>query len=124
MGFMELSLCRPRGYHSAVRRGAILFALLAGIFVSAGVRADEASYAIHLDRASKKGDRASVEVVVAEITTDRTRWSGYAKTVDNDYSRAARMVTDFEVLQADKMGAIQELRCTIRSCTRSDGEGE
>jgi len=89
--------------------------------------AENPAYKIRLEQPARAGDRGRLEIIVAETTTDQTRWSGYPQIMTSTYTRGSRLVGDFEILGADKLGNVTSLACTVESCSKfagSDGSDE
>ena len=85
--------------------------------------APDKAYPIQIERPARKGLRETVELVLANLHTDETKWQDRDPVVTH---RAAggRLVADVEVLDADDKGDARALALTIRVLTRLDEKGK
>jgi hypothetical protein len=101
----------------------IIAGILVGVAGNCPAADDPTSYRILLDRPSRKGDKAPLEVVFARLTTTTTTWSGHDPSTTEE-SVGGHLLSDTEVKAVDEHGVTTAEEFTVRKCTTLKGDKE
>lgn len=106
------------------RRHRILAAgILAILLSSLHARAQDKAYDILLDRPSKIGDEAPLELVYARNQMMKTTWNGAAPTT-SDQTVGAHFIAETEILDVDERGSVTAEQAIVRTFTSLDEKSE